>query len=187
MFSDSVVSVNFLIPVCSQFSPSLHLFIVITSLTLVMLVNGSPVCPPPSSPSLPPLKLPVGYYRDMFINAVCDSLLPLSRCCYLPIFHTYLPFSSKMRSVFFSFFLLSVSQLSPSSVPSMRFFCPFSPFSLSKSHYFVNFVPSRCQRGLICKSHSRELTPNLPQYSIKTASQSRCLQYRRASILWLGL
>lgn len=76
MFSDSVVSVNFLIPVCSQFSPSLHLFIVITSLILVMLVNGSPVCPPPSSPSLLPQKLPVGYYRDMFINAVCDSLLP---------------------------------------------------------------------------------------------------------------
>lgn len=176
-------------PGCSQFSPSLCLFIVITSLILVMLVNGSPVCPPPSSPSLPPLKLPVGYYRDMFINAVCDSLSTLSLAAVTSPFSTPI-FPSPLKwdlSYFLSFFCLSHSSLLHLS-PPFGSFCPFSPFSLSKSHYSVNFVPSRCQRGLICKSHSTELTPNLPQYSIKTASQSRCLQYHRASIIvWLGL
>lgn len=68
-------------PKDSLSSSSLCPFIVITSLILAMLVNGGPVCPPllpSSSLVLPLVKLPVGYYRDVFINAVYDSLSALS-------------------------------------------------------------------------------------------------------------
>lgn len=145
-------------PSFSLCSPSPCLLTVITSLILVMLVNGSPLCRPPSSPALPPLKLPVGYYRDVFINAVYDSL---SLAAVTSPFSTPI-FPSPLKWDVFLFFLSFFCLLSPSYVPSIRYFCPFSLFSLSKSHYFVNFVASRCQRDLICKSHSTELIPNLP-------------------------
>lgn len=131
MFSDSVVSVNFLIPVCSQFCPSLHLFIVITSLTLVMLVNGSPVCPPPSSPSLPPLKSPVGYYRDMFINAVCDSLLP-ALLLPLPPHFPHLSFLLLQNEICLLFFLSFVC------LTALSFICPLHAVLLP--FLFVLFV-----------------------------------------------
>lgn len=155
-------------PSLSQCSPSPCLFNVITRLILVILVNGGPVCPPSSSPALPLVKLPVGYYRDVFINAVYGSLSALSLTAFTSSFSATVLLSPLYDIFIFSFLLfsvcLSVSQLSPSSVPSIRFFCPFSPFSLLKSHYFVNFVASLCQRDLICKSHCTELIPNLTQY-----------------------
>lgn len=166
-------------PSLSQCSPSLCLFTVITSQILVMLVNGGPVCPPSSSPALLLVKLPVGYYRDVFINAVYGSLSALSLTAFTSSFSTPIFSSLKWHLSFFYFlyfFFLSVCQcvslLSPSSVPSIRYFCPLSPFSLSKSHYFVNFVASRCQRDLLCESHCTELIPNLPQYSNELQSNS---------------
>lgn len=92
---------------------------------------------------------------------------------FLPFLSLHLPphflhrsLASKMTSFFLPFFPpWSVSLPSSSSAPSIRFFCPFSLFSSSKSHYFVNFVARRCQRDLICKSHCTELIPNLSQCS----------------------
>ncbi len=93
-------------------SPSLRLVTVITSLILVMLVNGGPVCPPSSSPALPLVKLPVGYYRDVFINAVYDSLSALSLTAFTSSFSTPIyPSPLKWHLSFFfflSFFFLSV-------------------------------------------------------------------------------
>lgn len=174
-------------------SPGVFFLRVITSLIVVMLVNGSPVCPLPSSPVLLPLKLPVGYYRDMFINAVYDSLSTLSLAALTSLFSTPILHSLNEMCLFFSplpFVCLPHCSLLHMSLP-FGSSAPFSPFSLSKSHYFVNFVASRCQRDLICESHSTELIPNLPPIlkwaSLKQLPQSRCLQYLRASVIvWLG-
>lgn len=95
--------------------------------------------------ALPPLKLPVGYYRDVFINAVYASLSlsALSSSFSIPL----LP--SPPNLSFLSFFsLLSLSLLPFISLLS---FC-------RKPRYFVNSVT---RRALICKSHSPELIPNL--------------------------
>lgn len=165
-----------LVPCRSHCSPPLHLFTVITSLIRVMPVNGVAQFVPPSLPSssaLPLVKLPVGYYRDVFINAVYDSLSALSLAAFTSSFSTPIfPFPSKITSFFISSSCLALPGLSPSrrflspsSVPSIRLFCPFSPFSLSKSHYSVNFVGRRCQRDLLCESHCTELIPNLPRCS----------------------
>lgn len=110
---------KFLMPGFSPCSPSPCLLTVITSLILVMLVNGSPVCPPPSSPALPPLKLPVGYYRDVFINAVYDSLSTLSLAAVTSPFSTPIfPSPLKWDLSFYSFFLLSVC------LTALSFICP---------------------------------------------------------------
>lgn len=78
--------------------------------------------PPPPPPALPPVKLPVGYYRDVFINAVYGSHSALFfHCVYLLPPHTCLPFSCEM---------IFLSSLSPSSVPSIQSLCPHFLLSL---------------------------------------------------------
>lgn len=135
-----------------------------------------PLLPCPASPTQPPcspVKLPAGYYRDVFINAVYDSLsCPFSP---LPPHFPHLP----------SFFL------PPPFFPPFNFspasFCPPAPFIglfsflfWAKSHYFVNFIAGRRQRDLICGSHSDELIPNSPPIlgrgSIRAASRSAVLR-----------
>lgn len=121
----SSVLFKILISSLSVFSFPVSHFAVITSLISVMLVNGGPVCPPPSSHLLPLVKLPVGYYRDVFINAVYESLSALFlRCIYLLIFHTYLPLAAKMTSFFIPFFLFPVCRT------VFSFICPFLPVPL---------------------------------------------------------
>lgn len=108
------------------------------------------------------VKLPLGYYRDVFVNALYHSLSALSLTVFTSSFSTP------------AFPSLPLSLLSPSSVLSVRFFRPLARLPLSKSHYFVNFVASRCQPDLLCKSHCTDLIPNLPQYSNELHSNS-CL------------
>ena len=186
------------------FSFPAPLFIIIPTLILAVLVNGWPsLPPPPSSPALPLVKLPLGYYRDVFINAVYVPLSALFLSLHLPPHFPHLssPLSPlKMTSSSFSpsshlsvclaafSFILSLPHVSfrPSPPPP-----PSLSSSLSKSHYFVNFVAGRCQRDLICKSRSVELIPNLPKQlergSIQTASPIEVFTIPRGLRLCLEL
>lgn len=106
----------------------------------------------PPTPALPPLKLPAGYYRDVFINAVYASLSTLSLSALSSPFSTpLLPVSLQTCRLSLPFFCLS-----PSSAPSIY----FSPFSLCRNLITSSYNFHR-RRGLICKSHRSELTPTL--------------------------
>lgn len=101
-----------------------------TSLIPAMVVNGCPVCTPPA---LPALKLPVGYYRDVFRNAVYASLSSLSLTAIFSPFSTpQLPSPSK--SIFFLILLSFIARCSLLHLP-LQFITPFFP--LSKPHFFV--------------------------------------------------
>ena len=156
---ESVLSFNFWC--VSQCSPSRCLCAVLTRLILAMLVNGNPVYPPPSSPAVLPLKLPVGYYRDVFINAVYDSLSTLSVSALTSPFSTPI-FLQNEICLFFPSFLLSVFL----TAPSHSILLALSLLSLRRNLIIVIISsPARCQRDLICKSHSAELIPNLAEHS----------------------
>lgn len=53
-----------------------------------MATQFAPLSLLPSSPALKLLKLPVGYYRDVFVNAVYDSLFALSLTVFTASFST---------------------------------------------------------------------------------------------------
>lgn len=91
-----------------------------SSLIPALVVNGCPACALPP-PALPPLKLPAGYYRDVFINAVYASLSTLSLSAISSPFSTpLLPFS--LRTCRLSLALLSLLHL------PLRFISPPFPF-----------------------------------------------------------
>lgn len=103
-------------------------------------------------PALPPLKLPAGYYRDVFINAVYASLSTLSISAISPPFSTpLLPFPFQICPL--SLVLLPVSFICPFDL-----FLPFFSLCRNLIMWSYNFR-RRC--GLICKSHRSELIPTL--------------------------
>lgn len=115
------------------FSFPAPLFIVIPTLILAVLVNGWPSLPPSSSPALPLVKLPLGYYRDVFINAVYVPLSALFLSLRLPPHFPHLSsplLLPKMTSSSFSPLFPSVCLAAFSFILSLsaRFFLPF--FSL---------------------------------------------------------
>jgi len=123
--------------------------------------------PASSSLTLPLVKLPVGYYRDVFINAVYDSLSALS----LAVFTTSVSiFPSLLKSplpdvLIFCFPVCpSLCSLLHLSFPSGSLV--FSLISLCRNLIILLISSaSRRQRDLPCKSHCTELIPNLLQSS----------------------